>query len=269
MAGQTRRRGRNARAAPNGKAPGAEQLFAGLPEAVVESVAFRSVPDFAIRVLVVLALLLWTDERGGNGRIGLTQKAALERGLAPWKLAAGVRLLEEVGLIECTRRGRISAGRGICSLYAVAWADIVPDPRYDQAPDGRRAPHGYRQWVPPPNWPEIVKAIKARAMGRRKAPLTQPARRALEKSSLSARVEQKTTARVERRGEKQPHVRTDGSINTCMKPSEISDASPADTDRKEIALAALRARGISDDDIDAAARRGRHLNLTPPQRRTP
>src|ERR1039457_830649 len=102
-----RRRDRCARATGR---RGAEycDLFARMPEQIVESHSYHALPYWAQAVLIAL-LIGATDAR--NGRLELTWPTAKRRGVrAEWQLRAGIKLLDAVDLLRVTRMGRLQSG---------------------------------------------------------------------------------------------------------------------------------------------------------------
>lgn len=132
-----------------------------LPLEVVESAAFRSLPDYATRVLIVLA----SKYRGNNnGDLSLTASYAKECGISGAKLYAALDLLQLVGLISKTRQGgKKPLG---CSLYALEWKKVDPSAKYDSRNNGTDAPRNtWANWTVPSDWTCIVKDTLTKQRG--------------------------------------------------------------------------------------------------------
>lgn len=139
--------------------------FARLPDEVLRSAAYVALPDFAARVLVAVA----AKYRGSNnGDLSLTANEARALGVHPeWKLRAGLWTLEAVGLVVSTRRGMISMGRGVCSLYALGWVQIEASEKYDMPTKVAKPPlNHWAKWHPPADWKRQVDAQRRRAQGK-------------------------------------------------------------------------------------------------------
>ncbi|GAB3749720.1 primase alpha helix C-terminal domain-containing protein [Lysobacter olei] len=83
------------------KAPA--QGFAKLPHDVMDSEAFRTLPDAGARVMFGL---LRNYGPAINGRLTFTRSDAARWGLDKRRRTAGLRAAEDAGLIECTERGK-------------------------------------------------------------------------------------------------------------------------------------------------------------------
>lgn len=77
--------------------------FAKLPYALLDSEAFRSLPDAGAWAILGL---LRNYAPASNGRLTLTRSDALRWRLGKRRRTAGLRAAEEAGLIECTERGK-------------------------------------------------------------------------------------------------------------------------------------------------------------------
>jgi hypothetical protein len=182
MASRSRRTRSTGRFAPG-------ETFGAIPSEVLNSVAYRALPDFAVRVLIALA----AQYRGvNNGDLSLTREQAASLGVAAgWKVSAGLELLVLTGLVLRTRQGKARHGRGICALYALAWRPIDPTPHAYPPINGRRtAPNGWALWAKPENWSAIERSVRRRAKGSRSNNLTTI-------SDQPPRVEQVQPPRVE------------------------------------------------------------------------
>jgi len=143
------------------------EKYALLPEEVLESAAYQALPDWAVRVLLALAV---GAHQHNNGVLGLTYPMARKRGVnAQWKLYAGIKVLEATGLVVCTRRGHLSAGTKLPSLYALNWRGIAKPPEHvEYDPGVGQSPlpsNAWSKWEPPDNWREVVRDIKNRLRG--------------------------------------------------------------------------------------------------------
>jgi hypothetical protein len=217
----------------------AGETFARLPTEVLQSEAFRALPDFAARVLVAIAAQYHGK---GNGDMSLTKPEALAYGVAPpWKLAAGVQLLVMTGLIERTRVGRIQDGKGISSLYSLGWVQTDASSKYD-APlvVAQPAPNRWAKWQKPTDWLDFVERARRTAQGK--------------KIAQSPRVYQAGQPGVsERAAFQSPRVTQERRFagQPGVSPSEISAGGSAER----------RIRGDGRRDVDRAV--GRLITLQP------
>lgn len=127
------------------------ETFAAIPVEVMRSPAYAALPDYAARVLYAIA----GQFRGqNNGNLSLSIQTARELGIrSAWKVQAGLRLLLEVGLIEMTRPGKYSHGRGICALFALTWKKINPTAvAFPPIDNERPAPNTWAGWHRPGDW---------------------------------------------------------------------------------------------------------------------
>lgn len=107
-------------------APG--EHFAAIPVAVMDSDAFRWLPNFAVRVFVALA----AQYRGNNnGGLELTLNKATPFGIKRNELYAALKLLAVVGLIKKTVKERKSSGKGVPAKYALTWRPLNEFPAYN------------------------------------------------------------------------------------------------------------------------------------------
>ena len=141
--------------------------YAHLPLEVVESAAYIELPDYAKTVLVAVCAQF---NGHNNGDISLTAARARELGVkTTWKLRAGIQLLLASGLLEVTRPGKYSHGRGICALYALTWRDILPnDEAFPAIQAPRAASNAWARWRRPADWAKFERDIRRRARGSRK-----------------------------------------------------------------------------------------------------
>ncbi len=142
------------------------QHFASLPDEVLRSPAWGSIPHFARSVLVGIA----AQFRGANnGDLDFPASKAKAYGVSHKELAAAIPLLDKAGLIAVTRRGRIEGGRGVCSLYALTWRPVEASDKHD-APKAIQQPptHEWANWNPSEFWRETVRDAKRRASGRKR-----------------------------------------------------------------------------------------------------
>ena len=144
------------------------ERYALLKREVLESEAFRALPDWAVRVVLGLCAQYYPTR---NGNLALPIRDARLFGInAPWKLYAGLKTLEASNLIECTRRGHVSGGRRLASLYALTWWPIdepAPGVTYDAAISPCPTPtNAWANWVKPTDWKPSVQSIVYRARGR-------------------------------------------------------------------------------------------------------
>ena len=160
------RRDRRARATGRRGARGSD-LHAQIPLEVLESAAFSALPDYAKVVLLALC----AQFRGNNnGNLSLTAAQAERLGVeAAWKLRVGLSLLLETGLIERTRPGKFSHGKGICALYALTWRDLSPNEHaYPPVIVARPPSHAWAKWERPEGWAAFERELRQRAKGSKK-----------------------------------------------------------------------------------------------------
>ena len=144
------------------------EYFARLPAEVLGSVAYRSLPDFAKVCLIALA----GQYRGkGNGDLSLTWSEAHDLGVSTeWKLRAGIRLLDTVGLLEITRPGgNVAGGEKIPTLYALGWLSIPQSEKFESPPGSLLKPlNRWATWNRPDDWSEQIETARRHAQGKLK-----------------------------------------------------------------------------------------------------
>lgn len=183
----TRRRDARARAKGRlGMAHG--ERYALFPREVLESEAYRALPDSAARVLFALAGQFYGVN---NGTLALPWSTAPTLGIKTQaKLYGGLRVLEAADLIVCTRRGMLVGGKKLASLYALTWWPINGPPEsivYDFGTVVSTIPsNAWAGWKQPANWGEIVHTITARARGQLERPSPFAARASTQREERSA-----------------------------------------------------------------------------------
>lgn len=132
---------------------------------VMLSPAWHAVPHFAKAVYLGIA----AQFRGGNnGDLDFPVSKARLYDISNKELAAGIPLLEQVGLIERTRVGRLAGGRKLCSLYALTCWPVEPSEKYDVPHVLQRpASNAWARWTRPPEWSQVVLTAKRKAAGRK------------------------------------------------------------------------------------------------------
>lgn len=138
--------------------------FAQVSLEVLESEAYKALPDYAVRVMLGLA----SGYRGGNNsNLSFPLATARRLGItSAWKVTAGLQLLSDVGLILICRQGKYSHGRGIAALYALTWRLIdVNEKAYPPILVQQPAPNTWARWRRPADWSERERAIRRRAKG--------------------------------------------------------------------------------------------------------
>jgi len=128
-----------------GRAGGDSEHFAMLPVEVLESVACRTLPHVAHRVMVALAAQY---SGKNNGSLSLTRRTATNYGIAnTHTLAASLRELEARGLILQTRPGTRIPPRS--AFYAVTWRIIDPAVARDAHDVNAtlKPPDDWRKWT--------------------------------------------------------------------------------------------------------------------------
>lgn len=123
---------------------GDSEWFAWLPDAMLRSDAYRTLPHVARSVLVALA----AQYNGtSNGSLSLTRRTAREYGIAnTHTLGAALRELEVRGLIRQTRPGTRIPPRS--AFFALGWRPIDEPLRHDphDARPTMKAPDTWRTW---------------------------------------------------------------------------------------------------------------------------
>ncbi len=119
--------------------------FLALPHVVLESEAFKSLTGHQVKLLLDIAMQL-TVGNANNGRLSASWRyLSEERG---WTSIDTIRraltVLEERGLIFCTRKGRLP---NVAAWYAVTWAPLH---HHDDMDVGAQSlPRGeYARWRP-------------------------------------------------------------------------------------------------------------------------
>jgi len=163
------------------------ERHAHVPRQVLESEAYKALPDSAARVLFAIAAQFYGVNNGG---LALPWSAAPTLGVTTQaKLYGGLRLLETTDLILCTRRGMLVGGKKRPTLYALTWWPIN-EPAAGVVYDfgltaSMTASHAWARWSRPENWAQIVRTVTARARGqlRRQSPF--PARASTQREERS------------------------------------------------------------------------------------
>ena len=135
--------------------------FALVPRRVIQSEAYKSLPDWAVRVLVALA-----GQYNGfnNGEIYLTSSNFRRLGVrAFWHVAAGCSLLATVGLI---RRQRPTGNATLASCcFALTWLPIEREAQ-DGSNVSSPATDEWNEWECPSGWASHVRSVKLGAKER-------------------------------------------------------------------------------------------------------
>ena len=144
------------------------ERYALMPREVLVSDAYAALPDWAVRVLIALAAQYYRKDR--NGSLALPVGDARTLGVRrPWQIYAGLRLLEQVELATCTRRGHLAHGGKVASLYALTWRGINKPPEgvtYDEGVKVCATPgNGWARWTRSDNWDTVVRTFVNRARG--------------------------------------------------------------------------------------------------------
>jgi hypothetical protein len=140
----------------------------------MNGVAYAAVPDYAKMVLFALACRFHGHN---NGDLSLVPADAATLGVRQrWKLYAGLSLLRQADLIQCTRQGRLQSGTKLCSLYALTWRGINVAPN-DVLYDGGvsvcpLATNAWAKWKQPDGWAEIERSARRANHGQAKIPVS-------------------------------------------------------------------------------------------------
>ena len=144
------------------------ERYALLPREVAESPSYNALPDWARTVLFAL---LQQYHGLNNGLLAIPFSQAKLLGVShQWKLYAGLRVLCDAELLICTRRGLLSGGRKLPSLYATTWKGI-DDPSGGVTYDGdiNACPipsHRWAKWQKPSDWALHVRTLARQNHGR-------------------------------------------------------------------------------------------------------
>ncbi|HMN42943.1 MAG TPA: hypothetical protein PKE27_00080 [Povalibacter sp.] len=134
----------------------------------MESEAYHAQPDWGRSVLFALASRFNSHN---NGDLSLPFSEAKRLGItSQWKLYAGLRLLEGADLIVCTRRGHLSRGTKLPSLFALTWRgiDVFESVQFDPGVATSPVPsHTWARWKRPADWPEFVRKTARLMKGRK------------------------------------------------------------------------------------------------------
>lgn len=144
------------------------ERYALLPREVMESAAYHATPHYARSVLEALMVQYYGQR---NGSLALPVEEAGVLGVAqPWRVYAGLRILADCDLIVCTRRGGLSRGGKLASMFALTWRGI------DEPADGvvydagvKVCPiptHAWSRWIRADGWDAVVRDIERRARGK-------------------------------------------------------------------------------------------------------
>lgn len=144
----------------------AGERFALIPRDVLESGAYRALPDWAKAVLVALA----GQYKGiANGDLSLTWAEARSLGVSSqWKLRAGIKLAERAGLCDVTRPGgNVAGGEKKATLYALGWLPIAPSEKYENPSGSLLKPlNRWATWARPDDWEVQMTAERRRAQAK-------------------------------------------------------------------------------------------------------
>jgi hypothetical protein len=105
--------------------------FLALPHALLNSPKFRALSSSAVKLLIDIA----SQFNGkNNGDLSAAWKVMKPKG---WRgegtLNRAKKELVEAGFIVQTRQGRLP---NLCSLYAITWQPLNPNPKLDIGPNG-------------------------------------------------------------------------------------------------------------------------------------
>lgn len=145
----------------------AGEHFARVPREVLESAAYGTLPDRAKASVFALA----GQYRGSrNGDLSLTWREARQLGVsAQWKLRAGLKLAERVGLIELTRPGgNVAGGEKRPTLYALGWLPIEHSDKFTSPPGSTlKALNRWATWERPHDWHLQTKTERRKAQAKK------------------------------------------------------------------------------------------------------
>lgn len=136
--------------------------FLALPHVVMESEAFKSLTGHQIKLLLDIAMQL-TVGNSNNGRLSASWRYLSEERAWTSKdtIRRGLTVLEERGLIFCTRKGRMP---NVAAWYAVTWAPLHHHADMDVGPQS--LPRGeYARWQPQNGTPCPKTVLTAKAIG--------------------------------------------------------------------------------------------------------
>ena len=128
-----------------GRVGGEVDVFAKLPDEVLRSDAYKTLPHPARSVLTIVA----AQYRGrNNGSLTLTRLTALEYGISnPHTIGESFRELEARGLIVQTRYGTKPVGtlHARSAMFALSWCKIDP-PKSTDPHDATPTVHARDNW---------------------------------------------------------------------------------------------------------------------------
>jgi len=119
--------------------------FALVPLEVLQSESVRTLPNYALRVLLALAAQF---NGRNNGDLSLTAAEARRFGVtSTWQLYGALDDLQRRGLVIRTRQGgKRPMG---CTLYGVGWVRIHESAKYDPHVGATVRPvNGWARWAP-------------------------------------------------------------------------------------------------------------------------
>jgi len=146
----------------------AGERYAMLPEEVVESKAYRSLPHFARAVLVEIAVRY---SGRNNGDLSFTKPDAKHANIQAWEWSCALQLLEKVGLISKKRQGKVEDGKGVPNLFALTWRTLNASDKYDQPiVVDQPASNEWVKWQRPADWQRVVTSCKRIAQGKSATP---------------------------------------------------------------------------------------------------
>lgn len=147
---------------------GPKDHFARIPEPVMRSAAYRTLPHSARSTLAVLAVQFYslTDGTQANGIQLLTREICARYGLSHDMAIRDARILEAHALSERVQKGEFRRAplRSIPSRYAVGWLPITHEGS-GLLEKPRPAPNGWREWRPPGPKCDCQSCTQLRASG--------------------------------------------------------------------------------------------------------
>jgi hypothetical protein len=185
-------------------------------------------------VLLALAVQYYGSR---NGSLALPYSEAHSLGISTQaQLYSGLKLLESVDLILCTRRGNLQGGLKLPSLYALTWKP-VNEPASGVVYNGAitltlKPSHAWARWTRPEDWEEQMRTITARARGQlnRACPYTKKSNTQREERAAHSVRRRATRSRSQR----EEQETTNPAHSVCVT-SEIS-AQGAASDAWDLAL---------------------------------
>lgn len=135
------------------KFPFVSEACAAIPRRVMQSEAYRALPDWAVRVLLAFACVY---NGANNGDLTVNSLNFKRLGVrARWHVRASAPLLEIVGLIKRTGRGAGKENR-----FAIAWVPVDCGSAQSVTEQVWCANDNWEAWEKPRQWSGVIRFTK-------------------------------------------------------------------------------------------------------------